>query len=276
MSQPATSRRRRALGQHFLSNPDVANRIIASFRPSTGDHVIEIGPGRGVLTDPLLRSGARVTAIEVDLELAVYLRERFGDAPGFTLIQADVLKCDLSAIAAPTARVLANLPYSITGPVMVRLFAASATLTDMTLMLQREVVNRIVAPPGGRIYGSLSMLAQYFTEPRLLMPVSAGSFTPPPAVSSAVVTMPFRRDRELTPAMERLYPSFIRMLFAHRRRTLANNLKAATHLPRAAAEALSDPQGLLARAGIDPARRPETLTRDEALRLFLQMGAEPH
>ena len=271
MNRPATSRRRRALGQHFLSNPAVAARIIDSFRPSPGDHVIEIGPGRGVLTGPLLERGARVTAIEVDPELAADLTGRFGSEERFLLIEADVLACDLGALAGPQgARVLANLPYSITGPVLVRLFGASERLTDMTVMLQREVVNRIVAAPGGRIYGSLSVLAQYFTEPRVVLSVGPGSFTPPPAVASTVVAMPFRANRELTPALEKVYPSYVRMLFAHRRRTLANNLKAATHFPGAAA-GHGDPIALLAKAGIDPARRPETLTRQEALRLFLTM-----
>ena len=237
--------------------------------------MIEIGPGRGVLTGPLLQSGAAVTAIEVDSALAAHLIERFGSEQRFKLIEADVLKCDIAAIAGPArARVLANLPYSITGPVLVRLFGACACLTDMTLMLQREVVNRIVATPGGRIYGSLSVLAQYFTEPRIIMKVGPGSFTPPPAVSSTVVAMPFRPVRELAPAMEKLYPPYVRMLFAHRRRTLANNLKAAAPLDAGAA-ALWDPMALLARTGIDPTRRPETLTREEALRLFLEMmGAE--
>ena len=236
--------------------------MVELFEPRNGERVIEIGPGRGVLTGLLLATGAMVTAVEVDPRLAEALAARFRHEPGFHLIQADILKCDFALLAGgQPARVMANLPYSITGEVLVRLFAASGVLTAMTLMLQREVVNRLVAPPGGRVYGSLSVLAQYFTLPRTVMTLAPGSFTPPPAVSSAVVSMPFRIGRELPAAMEREYPGFIRMLFAHRRRTLLNNLKAAS-------AAASDPTLLLRDAGIDPARRPETLGRLEVLRLF--------
>jgi 16S rRNA (adenine1518-N6/adenine1519-N6)-dimethyltransferase len=238
------------------------------FDPKPGSRVIEIGPGRGVLTALLLESGARVTAVEIDPRLAGELRHRFAGAASFTLIEADILRCDIAALAggAP-ARVLANLPYSITGPVLMRLFGAAACLTDMMLMLQREVVNRLVAPPGGRIYGSLSVLAQYFTEPSPVMVLAPGSFRPPPAVSSAVVAMPFRTPRELDPGKERLYPIYMRVLFGRRRRTLLNNLKGAAPC-REAFPGLADPAGSLARAGLDPGRRPETLSRRECLDLF--------
>jgi len=255
------SRRRKALGQHFLSNTAAARRIVDLFAPAPGTSVIEIGPGHGALTGPLLESGARVTAVEVDERLAGELEARFGRHPTFSLIRADILTLDLAALTgAVPSRVIANLPYSITGAVLVQLFAAAPVLTDMTLMLQREVVNRVAAAPGGRVYGSLSVLSQYFTTPRVVMRLGPGSFIPPPAVSSAVVVMPFRAPRELEPQVERLYPGFIRMIFAHRRRTLLNNLKAG----RSPA-----PERALARAGIDPGRRPETLAREECLRLFL-------
>lgn len=259
-----TSPRRRALGQHFLSNVPAARRIVELFSPAPGAHVIEIGPGRGVLTELLLATGARVTAIEIDRRLAAGLKERLGPQPGFRLIEADVLRCDLTELAggAP-ARVLANLPYAITGEVLARLVRAAGCLTDATLMLQREVANRIVASPGGRLYGSLSVLVQYFTSPRVIMTLAPGSFTPPPAVSSAVVQMPFRPARELPADREREYPEFIRMLFAHRRRTLLNNLKAA---------AIPSPEAALDRSGIAPERRAETLARGECLRLFEECG----
>ena len=242
--------------------------MVELFAPRRGERVIEIGPGRGVLTELLLAAGASVTAVEVDPHLVDLLSARFQHEPEFRLIKADVLKCDIALLAGGLpARVLANLPYSITGEVLVRLFAAACALTAMTLMLQREVVNRLVAPPGGRVYGSLSVLTQYFTLPRGVMTLAPGSFTPPPAVSSAVVSMPFRASREMTAALEREYPVFIRMLLAHRRRTLLNNLRAAAATGLAGAPA-SDPTRLLHDAGIDPARRPETLSRLEALRLF--------
>ncbi|HET9481449.1 MAG TPA: 16S rRNA (adenine(1518)-N(6)/adenine(1519)-N(6))-dimethyltransferase RsmA [Candidatus Polarisedimenticolia bacterium] len=261
---PRTSRRRRALGQHFLADAAAAARIISAFAPSPEDRILEIGPGRGALTAALLAAGARVTAIEIDTDLAERLQDRFGGSPGFRLVRADVLTCDLIELAGGgPARVLGNLPYSITGPVLSQLFAAARVLTDMTLMLQREVVNRIVAAPGSRVYGSLSVLSQYFTDPRSLFTIGPGAFSPPPAVSSAVVAMPFRRPRELTGEQESHYPRFVRMLFAHRRQTLLNNLKAAGI--RARREALE-------RAGIDAGRRAETLSRQECLALHRELA----
>jgi len=251
------------MGQHFLSNLPAARRMVEKFGPRQGEHVLEIGPGRGVLTTLLLDAGARVTAIELDAGLAESLGQRLAGYPGFRLVAGNVLRCDLAELAeGGPARVLANLPYAITGEVLMRLFGAASALTGMMLMLQREVVNRMVAAPGGRVYGSLSVLSQYFTEPRVVMSLSPGSFTPPPAVSSSVVDMPFRALRELSPADEGRYPAFVRMIFAHRRRTLLNNLKLAG-LP--ADEAL-------AAAGIDGSRRPETLSRSECLALFAVCG----
>ncbi|HKY33111.1 MAG TPA: 16S rRNA (adenine(1518)-N(6)/adenine(1519)-N(6))-dimethyltransferase RsmA [Candidatus Polarisedimenticolia bacterium] len=264
-SRRPASRRRRALGQHFLTNASAARRLVELFAPAPGEKVIEIGPGRGALTGLLLEAGASVTAIEVDAALAAELGSRHQGHPGLTLVQADVLRCDLAALASPAARVMANLPYAITGEVLARLFEASPPITGMLLMLQREVVERIVAAPGGREYGSLSMLCQYVSEPKVVMSLSPGSFSPPPAVSSSVVHLPVRPVRELAREQETGYALFIRTLFAHRRQTLLNNLKAAGHGTEPARDRL-------AALGIDPARRPETLTREEGLALYRAMA----
>jgi len=254
------------MGQHFLSSAPAVARIIDAFAPVAGETVIEIGPGRGALTAPLLENGARVVAVEIDEALVARLTESFGGHPGLALVHGDILRCDLAALAGGRpARVLANLPYSITGEVLVRLLLASDRFTALMLMLQREVVDRIVATPGGRVYGSLSVLAQYFTTPRTVLTLPPGAFSPPPAVSSAVVSMPVRRPRELTPAAEAAYPAFVRMLFAHRRRTLLNNLKAADLAPGGDT---ADLPRIVRDAGIDPGRRPETLSRGECLRLY--------
>ncbi len=240
--------------------------MVDQFSPVPGEIVLEIGPGHGALTGPLLEAGAQVVAVEVDRALAESLRRRFGDHPGLRLVEADILDCDMAALVAPgPARVLANLPYAISGEILARLLARSDLLSGITVMLQRELVNRITATPGGRVYGSLSMLAQYFCLPRLLMQLSPRSFTPPPLVSSSVVALPFRTTRELSRAQELEYPGFIRLLFAHRRRTLLNNLKAAT---------LDNPIDVLRRAGVDPGRRPETLTREEGIALFRASRAQ--
>jgi 16S rRNA (adenine1518-N6/adenine1519-N6)-dimethyltransferase len=230
------------------------------FAPACGDRVIEIGPGGGVLTSLLLDAGALVTAVEVDQRLAQDLEARLSDRPGLELIHDDILRCDIRSLTGgrPT-RVLANLPYAISGEVLAKLLCEADTIVDMMLMLQREVVDRLVSEPGVKAYGSLSVLAQYFTEPRRVMRLAPGSFTPPPAVHSAVVAMPFRSDRELPPGRESAYPRFIRILFGRRRRTILNNLKTAGYA-RAA--------DLSASAGIEPGRRPETLSRAECVALF--------
>lgn len=250
------------MGQHFLSNKDAVRRLIDLFSPVAGERVVEIGPGRGALTDPLVEAGVRLVAVERDADLASRLQARYAGRPSVTIVRADALECDLAGLAGEPARLVANLPYSITGEALHRMLLAGPPLTSLLLMLQREVVNRIVAPPGSRVYGSLSVMAQYFTRPQTVMSLSPGSFTPPPAVSSAVVFLPFRAlPREVPPEQERAYTAFIRELFAHRRRTLLNNLKAAR--PEMAGRLAE----LLSGAGIDPARRPETLAREECLRL---------
>jgi len=257
------------MGQHFLSNRSAAARLVDIFAPRPGQHVIEIGPGKGALTDRLVESGARVTAVELDRRLAEALRARYEGREEFTLVEGDILDHSIEDLARPApARIVANLPYSITGEVLPRLLLAASCLTDMMLMLQKEVVDRIVASPGGRRYGSLSVLAQYFTVPRVVMRLSPSSFSPPPAVASAVAQFRFRTGRELPAGREAAYAAFIRLLFAHRRRTLLNNLRAAG---ARAPKDRPDPAETLARCGIDARRRPETLDRDECLRLYLSL-----
>ncbi len=258
-----TRGRRRRLGQHFLTNARAARRIVAGLGPLQDQHVLEIGPGRGALTAPLIEAGARLTAVEVDPDLAQALLDRFAAAPGFRVVQSDILACDLRGLAGgDPLRVVANIPYSITGPILMHLFAAARGIRDMTLMMQKEVADRIVAAPGSRPYGSLSVLAQYFTLPRVVMTLGPGSFTPPPGVSSRVVAMPFRARRELDAAQEASFPRFVRALFASPRRTLRNNLRISGLIPDEEQEPASH------RAGIDLSRRPETLSREEVLDLI--------
>ena len=252
---------KRSLGQNFLVDPQFPRRIVEAVAPRPGETIVEIGPGHGALTELLVARGARVVAVELDRELIAPLGARFPAHPDFRLLEADALGVDFCREIAPaaTARVVANLPYYVSTPILRRLIAQRRCLSEMTLMLQREVVTRLVAPPGGKVYGSLSMVAQYFTEPRAVMNLAPGSFSPPPAVSSTVVSMPFLSPRELSADAERDYPPFVRMLFAHRRRTLLNNLKSG---------GCSEPEEALHRAGIDASRRPETLDRTESLALF--------
>jgi 16S rRNA (adenine1518-N6/adenine1519-N6)-dimethyltransferase len=266
---PASRRRRKSLGQHFLRNPAAADQIVDAFAPSAGETVLEIGPGHGVLTRRLLAAGARVVAIEVDGRVASELARRLGADGRLRLIVADALEADLEALlrssdAAPGKRfrLLANLPYSVGTEIVARALRLPSLFSSMTVMLQREVAERIVAEPGGKEYGSLAVLAQYFTAPALVMRLAPGSFAPRPTVHSAVVVLPFRETRELDSEAEAAYPPFIRALFHQRRRTLPHNL---VHAWGSDLKAIA---ARLAAMGIDPIRRPETLTRGECLRIF--------
>lgn len=263
-------RRRRALGQHFLRNASAADQIVAAFAPRPGEPVLEVGPGRGVLTGRLLEAGARVLAVEKDERLAAALPERAGGAGRLVVAAADALDVDLDALVRPAllesgfgrARVLANLPYAAGTAILARLLMRPDLFASLTVMLQREVAERVCAPPGSRVYGSLSVLAQYFAVPRLVMRLGPGSFDPPPKVHSAVVVLDVRERRGLDPAREAAYPPFVRSLFRHRRRTLPHNLVPAWGSDLAAIAAR------LGAMGIAPGRRPETLSREECLALF--------
>jgi len=261
--------RRRALGQHFLRNAAAADQIVAAFAPAPGEVILEIGPGHGALTGRLLDAGAIVAAVEKDRRAAEGLISRLGGREGLHLTVADALKVDFEPLlrgldgrAGARFRLLANLPYSVGTEIACRILMRPDLFSSMTVMLQREVAERICAEPGGRTYGSLSLLAQYFAEPRVVMRLAPGSFEPKPEVHSAVVLMPIRARRELDAEAEAAYPAFLRTLFHQRRRTLPHNLEAAWGPDR---KAIAE---RLAALGIDPARRPETLTREECLRLF--------
>lgn len=264
------SRRRKALGQHFLANLRAADAIVAGFAPRPGEPVLEVGPGHGVMTERLLARGAVVVAVEKDPALVAELRRRFAAESLLDLHEADALRVDFEAILRPAlaaagrprARVLANLPYSVATKILARWLAAADLFESFTLLLQREVVERIAARPGGKAYGSLSVLAQYFTRPEIKMHLAPGSFRPPPKVDSSLVHMVLRQERELSREQEAAYPAFARRLFLSRRRTLPHNLKGIW-----GAETDRIARGL-AEMGIDPERRPETLTREECVAIF--------
>src|SRR5262245_43997254 len=169
-------RAKRSLGQNFLVGSHYPRRIVDSVAPRAGETIVEIGPGRGALTGLLLESGARVIAVELDPELIPGLSRMFSGLDNFKLIEADALKVDYCEIIAPNAaaRVVANLPYYISTPIMQRLIEHRRCLSEMTLMLQREVVERITAPPGGKEYGFLSVLEMFFWWCEMLFGVTIG------------------------------------------------------------------------------------------------------
>lgn len=238
---------RKRFGQHFLHDPQVIARIVAAIEPRRGDRVLEIGPGRGALTAPLFDRLGALTAIEIDRDLARDLAARFG--PALELINTDVLEVDIAALrgAGEQLRVVGNLPYNISTPLLFHLLEQRTAIRDMHFMLQKEVVDRMVAPPGSKTYGRLTvMLAPWVSIERLLT-VGPGAFTPPPKVSSAVV----RITPLATPAFDigsaASFERVVRAAFAQRRKTLRNALKGTVAA------------GVLEQLGIDPRARAETL-----------------
>jgi 16S rRNA (adenine1518-N6/adenine1519-N6)-dimethyltransferase len=251
---------KRGLGQNFLVNPHYSQRIVASIRPQIDETIVEIGPGQGALTELLVASGARVIAVEFDRELIPVLKGGFAGAANFHLIEADALDVEYCEIILPatTARVVANLPYNISTPILQRLIRQRRCLREMTLMLQREVVERIVAAPGGKERGYLSVLVQFYCEVERLFDVPPGAFRPVPKITSSVVRLTTRPHPAAEARDEAFFLELVKTLFAQRRKTIFNNLRAgATRLGLADAAGINR---VLDAAGLDPQRRAETLS----------------
>jgi 16S rRNA (adenine1518-N6/adenine1519-N6)-dimethyltransferase len=251
------------LGQNFLRDTQALQRIAAALGSLTGETVVEIGPGEGAITQALAAAAARVIAIELDAGLAAHLRTQFASAP-VTVIQADVLGFDFAAAAASAGKRLAvagNLPYYITSPILLKLAANHAALDRAVLMVQREVADRIVAGPGSRDYGLLSVTVQMYGPVERLFTLPPSAFSPPPDVHSTVFRWRFApRFAELGVA-ETGFLRFVRLVFAQKRKTLANNL-------RAAGLALADVQAALSAARIQPQARAEALSLEELAALW--------
>jgi 16S rRNA (adenine1518-N6/adenine1519-N6)-dimethyltransferase len=253
---PTAPRPRKRLGQHFLIDPNIVRKIVtlADVRPH--ETVLEIGPGRGVLTRPLCAAARTVIAIEKDPRLGDYLTRAVADCRNLDLRVADALEFPFESLPDRSV-VVANLPYNISTPLLFRLLEARERIDRMVLMLQTEVARRLVARPGGRDYGILSVLAQYSATPSLAFQVAASCFRPRPEVGSAVVRLMMQTERSsLRVADEALFVRTVRAAFAHRRKTLLNSLRDEGLGTEAVAPAL-------ARVGIAPSRRAETLALEE-------------
>jgi 16S rRNA (adenine1518-N6/adenine1519-N6)-dimethyltransferase len=260
----------RALGQHFLRDDGVAERIVGLVRPTPRDLVIEIGPGQGALTGRLAAACGRLIALEVDGELGARLRERFAGAGHVQILDADARSYDYAGLPAlkpdPAGRVLVvgNLPYSVGKAILMALVEAGRIIDELALMLQKEVAERVAAAPGGKTYGSLSVLTQMACEVTLAFQVPPSAFRPPPQVDSAVLHLRLRSAPAVPVADPARFRAVVRAAFAQRRKSLANSLAAGLSLSpdRARAAALA--------AGIDPGRRAETLSLAEFARLAEQ------
>jgi len=245
--------RRKRFGQHFLHDPGSIERIVAALAPRPGDHLVEIGPGRGALTGLLLeRADCTLDAIEIDRDLADALAGSFGASPRHALHVADALEFDFLALAAQRGgrlRVVGNLPYNISTPLLFHLLEQRAALLDLHIMLQREVVQRMAAQPGGGDYGRLTVMLAPWMRIERLFELGPGAFQPPPAVWSALARLTVLPIPRFTPAAH--YAQVVQAAFAQRRKTLRNAL--GRLLEREA----------IAACGIDPGARPETLTPEE-------------
>ncbi len=259
----AASGKTRALGQHFLRDDAVAERMVGLVQPTQQDLVVEIGPGLGALTGRLARAAGRLLALEVDQVMATALCERFADAPHVEIFLADARSFNYTGLSAlkphPTGRVVVvgNLPYSVGKPILQALVEAGPVLDEMALMLQKEVAERVAAGPGGKTYGSLSVLTQLSCEARLAFTVPPGAFRPPPQVDSAVVHLRVRRVPPVPVGDPSRLRAVVLAAFGQRRKSLANSLASGLGLSAERARAMC------AAAGIDAGRRAETLSLAE-------------
>jgi len=268
MSVRAPARgRRRALGQHFLRDENVARRIVDLVAPTPRDLVVEIGPGRGALTERLARVGGHVLALEIDHALAADLRERFGGWPHVEIVEADARRFPYGRVRdrlperSGRVLVVGNLPYSVGKPILMALVETGNAIDEMALMLQKEVAERVAASPGKKSYGALSVLTQMACETRFALSVPPGAFVPPPQVDSGVVHLRSRAAPAVVVGDLRVFSGVVRAAFSQRRKNLANAIAAGLRMPVERARVI------VATAGLDPGCRAETLGLTDFARL---------
>ncbi len=242
------------LGQNFLISPGVVRAVVEAAEIEPGDRVLEIGPGIGTLTQGLLEAGAEVTAVELDKKLPAVLAETLKGYEHLNVVQGDILKTDIAALmgGAPF-KVAANLPYYITTPILLSLLEQKLPITRIVTMVQKEVAERMTAPPGGRDYGALSVAVQYYTEPEIVLDVPPNCFLPAPEVDSAVIVCAVRQTPAVTVKDEKLFFRVVKAAFGQRRKTLSNALKTTGASKEEIGKALD-------KAKVDAARRGETLS----------------
>ena len=242
---------RKRFGQHFLHDSQVIARIVRAIDPQPGEALVEIGPGRGALTAPLLERVGELTAIEIDRDLARELKERFGTR--LKLIVGDVLDVDFTTLraASPPLRVIGNLPYNISTPLLFHLLAQRAAIRDMYFMLQREVVERMLAAPGSKTYGRLTVMLAPWVRVEAVLEVGPGAFRPAPKVASTVVRIVPRAEAAFPLGPGDRFEKIVRAAFSQRRKTLRNSLHGMIDAER------------LRQLGIDPALRPERLAPEQ-------------
>jgi 16S rRNA (adenine1518-N6/adenine1519-N6)-dimethyltransferase len=269
------------LGQHFLASEDFAVRVVDALGDVSQSTVLEIGPGRGILTSLLARRARRLIAVELDRVLAAQLRLKFGMARNVEVIEADILAIDFDSLFGPKPglsrpgidlkpepmKVVGNLPYYITSDILLRLFEFSKYFDSIVIMVQREVADRIAAQPGGRDYGTLSATAQLYGRVEKLFTLPPGAFVPPPKVHSAVLRLTIDPQQEKLGVAGDGFIDFLRLSFGQKRKTLWNNLKAKYDGPEL--------KRALAEAKVKATARAETLSLEESAAVYRALRS-PH
>ena len=260
--EPYPSKR---LGQHFLRDQRTIHRIIEALAPKVDETIVEIGPGTGALTSVLVERGAQVIAVEFDNKLAPLLQERFGSFKNFKLVMADALSVDFckEILPARSARLVANLPYNISTAILQRLIAQRACLDEMVLMLQREVVERVLAPPGTTDRGYISVFVEAYCETEKLFDVAPGAFRPPPKVWSSVMRLKSKPRLNAELMDESLLWETVSAGFAQKRKTILNNLRHASGRLQDVLKRNGGASIVLCKANVELQRRAETLTLEE-------------
>lgn len=265
----------KGFGQNFLVNPGVCPKICDAAGIEKTDNVLEIGPGFGTLTQQLAQRAGRVLALEIDRRLLPVLAETLADFPNARVVQGDVMKADLAELIATelggSVKVCANLPYNLTSPILMRLLEERLPIPCITVMVQKEAAQRITAAPGTRDAGAITYAVHYYAQPKMEFTVNPGSFTPPPKVKSAVITLTLRKTLPLAhqPKREARLFRLIRAAFGQRRKTLANAVCAGLFVPK---EELTT---ALQAAGLAENIRPEQLTLEDYIRLEAAIWADP-
>jgi len=268
-SQRPSFQASKGLGQNFLIDKGTIQRFVNAVQPRPDETIVEIGPGQGALTGPLLDSSARLVAVEFFLFNVPAPTERFGSEKNFTLIESDALLTDFCGVIQPAtqARVVANLPYNIATAILQRLIEQRRCLTEITLILQREVVERITAQPGSKNRSFLSVLIEAYYGTEKLFDIGPRSSRPAPKVWSSVVRLTRKPEVSVKVSYEKLFWQVISAGFAQRRKTILNNLRSAPSLLQEEIRKHSDATIVLCEAGVGLQRRAESLTLDEWLRI---------
>lgn len=241
---------RKRFGQNFLHDQGVIAKIVRAVNPRAGENLVEIGPGLAALTAPLIGECDALTVIELDRDLAKGLPGRVPHPERLTIIESDALKFDFNTLFKEDRplRVVGNLPYNISTPLLFHLLTFGGQIKDMHFMLQKEVVDRITAVPNTKEYGRLSVMIQYYCKPTFLFEVAPGSFNPPPKVTSAIFRLAPYQEKPIVAQNEKALARLVGHVFTQRRKTLRNSLKGMLQ------------EGAFERTGIDPMARPETLS----------------